>query len=73
MSENQAENKNPKNNIGAIWKKESVNGEYLLFKVTLNGENHTLVAFKNVFKKDDQTSKVPDYYVFPFKPKQNKL
>lgn len=71
MNENKIENKNPRNNIGAIWKKSGTKSEYLLFKVTLDGTNYTLVAFPNSNKKEEDTSRVPDFYIFPFKTKEN--
>jgi len=72
MSESKIENKNPRNNIGAIWKKDNEKGGYLLLKATLNGENYTLVAFPNSLKGNEKTSRIPDFYIFPFKPKSDK-
>jgi hypothetical protein len=71
MNEEKLENKNPKNNIGAIWIKEGTKGGYLLLKVTLDGVNHTLVAFPNSSKGGQKTSRIPDHYIFPFRPKES--
>lgn len=50
--------------IGAIWIKESSNGEYLSIQVEINGVKHNFAAFKNRFyevggKKPAYTIPVP--------------
>ncbi len=63
--------KNPPGNLGALFKKKSSESgdDYFLIKVTL-GENYTLVAFKN--SNYTEGSKEPAFYIFPYKPKNNK-
>ena len=63
---------NPKNNIGAIFEKVNSTSSYFLIKVTIDGKNNTLVAFKNKFHDGEEYSKDPLYYIFPYKPKDKK-
>jgi len=52
--------------IGALWIETGKNGEYLSGSITINGEKHEVVCFRNDHKKGKQ----PDYRVFPRLKKQ---
>lgn len=58
----QKDSKFPKS-IGAIWVKESKAGKpYAKIVVTVNGVEHSFVAWKNKYKNQD---KHPDWQIFP--------
>jgi len=61
---------NPKNNIGAIFEKANATNSYFLIKVTIDGKNNTLVAFKNKNHNGEEYSKDPLWYIFPYKQKE---
>jgi hypothetical protein len=63
---------NPVGNLGAIFCKIGKTNDYFLIKVTLNGENHTLVAFpaKDLNNEETLYDKNPAYYIFPYKAKE---
>jgi len=57
-------------NIGALWLKESKNGnKYMSGVIEIDGTKHEIVIFKNTFKKE---SKHPDYRIFQSKPMESR-
>lgn len=46
--------------IGALWKKNGKNGEYLSGEVEINNQKARILVFKNTKNKDAQ----PDYTIF---------
>jgi len=52
--------------IGAVWVKKTKNGEqYLTFTVKLDGQEHSLIAFKNRWKKNETQ---PSFLIFTHRP-----
>jgi hypothetical protein len=66
---------NPVGNVGAIFAKIGKVNDYFLIKVTLDGKNHTLVAFpaKELDNEEILYDKNPAYFIFPYKPKDKTL
>lgn len=57
-------------NIGALWLKESRNGnKFMSGVVEIDGVKHDIVVFKNNYKKED---KHPDYRIFPSQPREDR-
>ena len=53
--------------IGALWLNESKDGKkYFSGIVTIGGDTHKIVVFKNNYKEED---KHPDYKIYPSKPR----
>ena len=53
--------------IGALWLKEGKKGEYFTGNVVIDGEKHSIVIFKNDYKKED---KHPDYKIYRQKERE---
>lgn len=50
--------------IGCFWEKEGQNGTYMSGVVEIDGVKHSVVVFKNSYKKED---KQPDWRIYPKK------
>jgi hypothetical protein len=70
MNKRLKDDKNPIGNCGAIFEKVNATSSYFLIKVTIGGQNNTLVAFKNRDHSGEEYSKEPLYFIFPYKPKE---
>jgi uncharacterized protein (DUF736 family) len=52
--------------IGALWLKESKNGnKYMSGVIEIDGKKHEIVIFKNTYKQEKQ----PDYKIFASRPR----
>jgi len=63
MSETNTNTNNKKEELGALWRKKSMNGsEYYSGTISFNGEKKEVVVFQNAYKKEGE--RTPDFRIY---------
>lgn len=60
---NETNTSNKKEELGALWRKKSMNGsEYYSGTINFNGEKKEVVVFQNAYKKEGE--RTPDFRIY---------
>lgn len=63
MNETNTSTTNKKEELGALWRKKSMNGsEYYSGTINFNGEKKEVVVFQNSYKKEGE--RTPDFRIY---------